>query len=101
MLVRQQGQMELGAVRMPFESDRIVELSPPSLIRSRQVRGNMQRVDSTTTFTPVPGGTRIDYRVEIVPKLWLPETVIGPLLRGEVERNFTAILREIVRRKTS
>ncbi len=100
VLVQQHGQMELGTFRMPFESDRMIELSPPGLIHSRQLRGNMQRVDSTTTFTEVPGGTRIDYRVEIVPKLWMPETVAGPLLRSEVDRQFSAILREIVRRKT-
>lgn len=100
VLVQQRGQMELGAFRMPFESDRMIELVPPGLIRSHQVRGNMQRVDSTTTFTEVPGGTRVDYRVEIVPKLWIPEGVAGPMMRDAVERQFTAVLREIIRRKT-
>lgn len=99
VLVHQRGTMELGALRMPFESDREIEMSPPGVIHSRQVRGNMQRVDSTTTFNEIPGGTRVDYRVEIVPKLWMPESVAGPLLRSEVERQFTAIQRELVRRK--
>ncbi len=100
VLVQQRGQMELGSFRMPFESDRMIELLPPGLIRSHQLRGNMQRVDSTTTFTEIPGGTRVDYRVEIVPKLWIPEGVAGPMMRDAVERQFTAVLREIIRRKT-
>ena len=45
-------------------------------------------------------GTRIDYRVEIVPKLWMPETIAGPLLRTEVDRQFNAILKELIRRNT-
>lgn len=101
ILVQQRGTMEMGALRMPFESDRIIDLSPPGMIRSKQVRGNMQRVDSTTTFAEVPGGTRIDYRVEIVPRLWMPESIAQPLLHSEIERQFTAILREIVRRKSN
>ncbi len=100
VLVQQRGQMELGSFRMPFESDRKIELVPPGLIKSHQVRGNMQRVDSTTTFTQVPGGTRVDYRVELVPKLWMPESVAGPMMRDAIERQFTAVLREIIRRKT-
>jgi len=99
VLVQQRGQMELGAFRMPFESDRMIELVPPGLIKSHQVRGNMQRFDSTTTFTEIPGGTRVDYRVEMVPKLWMPEGVAGPMMRDAVERQFTAVLREIMRRK--
>ena len=97
VLVQQSGKTQLGTFRMPFESFREIDLAPPT-IRSRQLRGNMQRVDSTTTFTEVPGGTRIEYRVEIVPKLWMPETVAGPLLKGEVEKQLDAILKEIVRR---
>jgi hypothetical protein len=100
VLVQQRGQMELGSFRMPFESDRKIEMEPPGLIRSHQVRGNMQRVDSTTTFTEIPGGTRVDYRVEIVPKLWIPEGVAGPMMRDAVDRQFTAVLKEIMRRKT-
>jgi len=99
VLVQQRGRMELGTFKMPFESDRMIEMSPPDVIHSRQVRGNMQRVDSTTAFVAVPGGTRIDYRVEMVPKLWMPESVAQPLLHTEIERQFTAILREIIRRK--
>jgi ribosome-associated toxin RatA of RatAB toxin-antitoxin module len=100
VLVQQSGKMELGTFRMPFESQRMVELAPPTTIHSRQLRGNMQRVDSTTTFSETPGGTRIDYRVEIVPKLWMPETIAGPLLRTEVDRQFNAILKELIRRNT-
>ncbi len=97
VLVQQSGKTQLGTFRMPFESFREIDLAPPT-IRSRQLRGNMQRVDSTTTFIEVPGGTRIEYRVEIVPKLWMPEKVAGPLLKGEVEKQLDAILNEIARR---
>lgn len=99
LLVAQRGEMVLGVFRLPFESLRIVELSPPQSIRSTQLRGNFRRIDSATTFAAVPVGTRVDYRVEIVPSLWLPETIAEPMLRAEVERQFSAILREIVRRK--
>jgi carbon monoxide dehydrogenase subunit G len=99
LLVEQRGTMELGTFRMPFESQRTIEMFPPNRIDSSQLRGNMQRVDSVTTVNEVPGGTRVDYRIEIVPKLWMPQNIAGPLLKNETERQFTAILKEIVRRK--
>jgi ribosome-associated toxin RatA of RatAB toxin-antitoxin module len=98
VLVQQRGKMELGTFRMPFESDRMIDMKPPGTIYSKQLRGNMQRVDSTTTFTELPNGTRVDYRVEIVPKLWMPESVAGPMLHDATERQFNAVLREIQRR---
>jgi ribosome-associated toxin RatA of RatAB toxin-antitoxin module len=98
LLVRQSGNMELGAFKMPFESDRLIEPTP-ALILSKQVKGSMQRVESTCAFVAITGGTRVDYRVEIVPKAWIPESIAGPMMRGEIERQFNAMLKEIMRRK--
>jgi ribosome-associated toxin RatA of RatAB toxin-antitoxin module len=98
VLVRQTGTMELGTFKMPFESDRLIEPTP-AMILSKQVRGNMQRVESTCAFAAIPGGTRVDYRVEMVPKTWIPESIAGPMMRSEIERQFNAVLREILRRK--
>jgi ribosome-associated toxin RatA of RatAB toxin-antitoxin module len=99
LLVQQSGRMEFGAVRMPWQSDREVQLTPQTVIHSRQLRGNMQRVESVARFSDVPGGTRVDYRVEMVPKLWMPESVAAPMMRDSMERQFSAMRDEIIKRK--
>ena len=99
LLVEQTGRTDFGAIHMPWQSDREIELTPQTTIHSRQLRGNMQRVESVAKCSDVSGGTRVDYRVEMVLKGWLPESVAGSMMRDSMERQWGAMLNEIMKRK--
>jgi hypothetical protein len=99
LTVAQKGVARFGVLKYPFESVREVELFPFESVRSRNVGGNVSRVDSTTRIVAFEGGTRISYYVEVVPGFWFPGIVGESFLKHEIREQFDAILREMLRRQ--
>ena len=96
--ILQHGVARFGLLSLRFESMRTVTLTPTSSIRSTQLRGTMNRLDSLTTFAPEGDGTRLRYHVEAIPGVPLPDVVTKGFLRHEIAEQFDAILREMARR---
>ena len=57
----------LAGISVPFLSLRKMELEPQNTILSTQVSGSMRKLVSLMRVTPEGAGTRLDYRLEIVP----------------------------------
>lgn len=98
VVILQHGIARFGPLSLRFESEREVVLDPPASIRSVQRRGTMEKLQSLTTFAPSPGGTRLDYHVEVIPGALFPDALTRRFLGHEIEEQFAAIVREMVRR---
>jgi ribosome-associated toxin RatA of RatAB toxin-antitoxin module len=98
LTIVQYGVARFGPFAMRFESERRVTLAPFTTIRSTQLRGTMDKLDSTTTFASEGTGTRLTYHVEAIPGALFPDVVARHFLRHEIAEQFDAIVREMVRR---
>jgi hypothetical protein len=98
LTILQHGVARFGPFVLRFESERQVTLAPFATIRSTQLRGTMDRLDSTTTFAAEGTGTRLTYHVEAIPGALFPDIVARRFLRHEIAEQFDAIVREMVRR---
>jgi carbon monoxide dehydrogenase subunit G len=101
LTILQHGIAHFGPLTARFESERVVTLTPPTVIRSVQTRGTMDKLESVTTFAPSPTGTRLAYRVEVIPGALFPDVLTRRFLDHEVREQFEAIVREMVRRKNA
>lgn len=101
LTILQHGVARFGLLSVRFESERLVTLTPPATIRSTQLRGSMEQLDSLTTFAPDGSGTRLTYHVEAIPGTLYPDFVARHFLRHEVAEQFDAIAREMVRRHSA
>jgi carbon monoxide dehydrogenase subunit G len=98
LTILQYGVARFGPLALRFESERQVTLDPFTTIRSTQLRGTMDKLDSTTTFAPEGTGTRLTYHVEAIPGALFPDVIARRFLRHEIAEQFDAIVREMVRR---
>jgi carbon monoxide dehydrogenase subunit G len=101
LTVAQRGVAKFGPLAFAFESERIVEMSRHSEIRSIQVKGNMRRLESFTRFTATGGGTQLSYRVEVEPGALFPAALTERFLVHEIREQFEAIVDEMIRRQRS
>lgn len=96
--VSQTGTVYFGPIPIPFEYLREVELTPSSAIRSVAIGGSVKSGIVETSLLEAPGGTRIVYRSEGVPTLWLPFGLGESFIRKTVKEKITATREEMVRR---
>jgi ribosome-associated toxin RatA of RatAB toxin-antitoxin module len=99
LTIEQQGVAHFGALSIPYTSQRQFELQSRSVIHSRQVSGNMKKIETQMKLSSEGSGTRLDYRLEIVPSLIASSVLSEDFLRHEVDEQFNAIIGEMVRRK--
>jgi carbon monoxide dehydrogenase subunit G len=98
--IAQRGKMDFGPFTFRFESERRVEARQrEGLLIARAVSGSAKHMQSEMRLTPEAGGTRLDYRVEMVPERWIPSSLGVGFMRHELAEQFTAIAREMVRRQ--
>lgn len=96
--IAQQGRAQFGPVGFSYESERRIEVVDGTRILARAIAGSAKRMASEMQLHPVAGGTRLEYRVEIVPASWLPGVVGRGFFRHELAEQFTALEREMLRR---
>jgi hypothetical protein len=99
--ISQKGVARFGLLWFAFESVREVELEPLRSVRSRNIGGTLRRLDSLTIFSDAEGGTRISYRLEVVPDFWLPGFIGEAFIKHEIREQFEAIVVEMLRRRGS
>lgn len=98
-LVAQEGKADYGPFSYRFTSERRIEVLPEGRIRARAISGTVKAMASELSVLPAgPTATLIDYRIETTPNLWLPSSLLVSFLRHELEEQFTAIAREMLRR---
>jgi hypothetical protein len=96
----QRGVARFGPLAFGFESERLIETTPRSEIRSIQLRGNMRRLESVTHFAADAEGTLLSYRVEVEPGAFYPAALTERFLAHEIAEQFDAIVDEMLRRKS-
>lgn len=98
LTVEQKGTARFGLLSFPYTSVRRMELDPQKTILSTQVQGSMKKVVSLMRLSPEPTGTRLDYRIEIVPSGLASTVMSKEFLRNELTEQFTAIVGEMGKR---
>jgi hypothetical protein len=96
--VEQRGVARWGLLTHAFTMVREIELQPIEQVRSHTVGGSMD-VTSLTRFAAVAGGTEIRHHLEIGIDTWMPNFLIEPFLRHEVQEQFEAVVAEMLRRR--
>lgn len=95
----QKGRVKFGIFSFGFESQRRVELRPrEGLLLAQALSGTAKHMASETHLAEEENGTRLDYRIEMIPGRWYPSTLGIAGMRHEVAEQFTAIAAEMVRR---
>jgi len=98
LTVEQKGNAKFGLLSIPYSSVRKMELEPQNTILATQVSGSMRKLVSLMRVTPDGAGTRLDYKLEIVPSAIASSVMSKDFLKGELTEQFTAIVDEMVRR---
>lgn len=99
--IAQQGKATFGPFAFPFESVRRVEVLPDGRILARALSGSSKHMRSELRYQADGGGTRIDYRLEVVPDRWVPSSVGVAFLRHELAEQFSGLAYEMVCRQKS
>jgi len=100
LLVRQKGVARFGPFSNEFDSVREMALTPQRSIRARQVSGvALKQMASLMTLEPESGGTRLTYHADIEPAIGLPPLVGPSAVQHETAEQFSAMVREMVRRQ--
>lgn len=97
--VTQKGVARYGLFSSKFESIREIRLSPLREIRAHGVGGNIQRMESVMQLQAEGTGTRLTYHAEVLPGFWFPPLIGPALVRHETAEQFSAMLREMIRRQ--
>jgi len=98
LTVEQKGTARFGLLSFPYTSVRRMELDPQKSILSTQVQGSMKKVVSLMKLSPEASGTRLDYRIELVPSGLASTVMSKDFLKNELTEQFTAIVGEMGKR---
>lgn len=96
--VRQSGTAQFGPFRLPFVSERQIEVFPEGRIVAFSLSGSARTRSEMRIQAEGPRACRLDYRLEMVPETWLPAAVGTPFLRHELTEQFLALAGEMLRR---
>jgi len=97
--IAQQGRAGFGPFGFRFESERQVEVQPDGRLLSKALSGSTKYMRSELRVQGVGTGSRLDYRIEMIPEQWAPAVVGVSFMRHELAEQFTALLREMERRQ--
>lgn len=99
--IAQQGRAGFGPFSFPFESERQVEVFPEGRLVSQGLSGSPRSIRSELRITATAAGSRLDYRIEMVPDRWLPAAIGDHFIRHELAEQFMALGQEMERRRKS
>jgi len=99
LMVEQKGQAARGPLTFAFEHVRQIVLTPIREAHSRQISGNLQASESTTTVVDHGATSEIINHGEFIPNVWVPP-IIGPAaIEAEARQQFQEFRTEILRRR--
>jgi len=97
-VVEQKGVAGFFLFHFPIEVVLTVSEQPPSAVNSRAVSGTFREMTGVYRLTEDGDTLRLTYSGRLVPAFRLPPLIGVVALRAAVERQFTALVREIGRR---
>lgn len=97
-IVEQTGTTKVGPARFTYTTEGSVRLKEPVSIQSRQIKGDMRRLESSIVLRPAGGGTRISYRLEVTPGPLASAALSDEFLRIQIGNQWDAIIAEMIRR---
>ena len=98
VLIEQHGTAGFFLFRFPMEVRLAVTEEPFERVVCRLVSGNFKALDGVYELTPTAQVVRFAYHGRLVPEFRLPPLIGLPAVRASVERQFSALVREIERR---
>lgn len=99
LVVRQEGVARYGLLSFSFESEREIRLEPIKRIVSKSISGTLKRMDSEVRIVRLEQGVQVRYHAESVPDSILARMFGASFVRHEIEEQFLAMGREMVRRQ--
>lgn len=96
--IEQRGTAKFGIASFPYVSVRQMTLDPERTVHAKQIKGSMKRVESLMTLTPEDNGTKLTYRLEMVPSALAAAALSKDFLARELTEQFTGIVEEMTRR---
>ncbi|VTU17004.1 SRPBCC family protein [Variovorax sp. RA8] len=102
VLIEQTGEFAFLFFRQPVEVRLSVRESPPRRIVAHAVGGNLQSMEGHYAVESLPGNqVRLSYSGRLVPGFQVPAFVSRMAVRSTMDRQFRALVQEIVRRDAS
>jgi ribosome-associated toxin RatA of RatAB toxin-antitoxin module len=98
LVIEQKGEARLLWFRYPIEVTLAVEEFPYERITARAVAGNFKALTGIYHLDPRERPIRLRYSGRMTPDFFVPPLVGALILRRNVERQFSALIDEIVRR---
>lgn len=95
----QQGKANFGPFSFKFSSERRIEWFPDGRLISQALSGSTKYMRSELHFQAVGSGTKISYRIEMVPDYWVPSSLGVGFMRHELAEQFSALGNEMLRRQ--
>ena len=99
LTIEQNGTAKFGPFSFSYSSVREIVMNPQITIESKQIKGEMRRQQSLMTLSADAGGTRLVYRLELVPTGMAAKAISEERLKHDMEEQFTAIVAEMIKRK--
>jgi hypothetical protein len=100
LVVWQEGVGRYGLLSFSFVSEREIRLEPMKRIVAKSISGTLKRMESETKIVPLDQGVQIRYHAESVPDSLLARMFGASFVRHEIEEQFAAMAREMMRRHT-
>jgi len=98
LVLDQKGRMSFLFFSQPVDVRLAVVETPPALVASRALSGNLRDFSGRYVIAETAGGVRIEHSARFLPEFEMPP-LLGPIVvRSVLERNFTALLQEMQRR---
>jgi hypothetical protein len=98
--VAQEGRADFGPFALPFQSERRVELMADGSLVATAISGSTRHMRSVLRLHATgPASVQLDYRIEMIPAMWIPGSVGVAFLRHELADQFTALSAEMERRQ--
>lgn len=99
--VAQAGEQRHGPFRFAFNSVRAVELVPGKEVRSRLLKGNFKRYESTTRLVDQGAATLIVHQAKYVPDTWVPPGIGPSVIRDKATEQFGELIAEMRKRQAA
>jgi carbon monoxide dehydrogenase subunit G len=98
MVVEQKGSFGFLFFSQEIEVSMLVSEFPPNVIASRSNGGSFRDALGRYELQPLEEGVRLSYAGRLLPEFSLPPLIGMSIVRYALERNFTEMIEEILRR---
>lgn len=98
LVIEQKGDIGVLFFRQAAYSRMLVTEQPPTAVISRGLGGTFRDLSGRYELQPVASGVRLTYTGSFVPEFFLPPLVGMAVVHHTLERNFSELAAEIVRR---